>query len=107
MSAFYHFESYRKDNNLEKLKFKEWVLAGYERHSINFMCWLGSEFAKFDKVGIQDEPWLSEVKPAEREMPNCIYGGFVVVHYAFNTQRDKLDAQPEVLSYFKKLSEMQ
>jgi hypothetical protein len=40
-------------------------------------------------------------------MPNCIYGGFVVVHYAFKTQRDKLDAQPEVLSYFKKLSEMQ
>lgn len=106
MSAFYHFETYRKENNLGKLKFKEWVLAGYERHSINFMCWLGSEFAKFDKVGIQDEPWLSEVKPAEREMPNCIYGGFLVVHYAFNTQREKLDAQPEVLSYFKKLSEM-
>jgi nucleoside-diphosphate-sugar epimerase len=37
----------------------------YERFSINYFSWMGSEFAKFVNCGKDDERWLSEIKPLE------------------------------------------
>lgn len=64
-----------------------------ERVSINCISWLGSEFAKFDGVvGDDEEAWLSTQKPASMNRWNCIFGGFVCVHYAFAPQRSHLDS---------------
>ena len=62
------------------------------------------EFAKFVHCGKDDEKWLTEIKPAEREKPNCIYGRFLAVHYAYYTQRKELDNQPQILEQFRVLS---
>lgn len=107
IGAFNHFFTNLMQNQLDKYNFGIWVLSDYERHSINFISWFGSEFAKFDNTRWEydDEKWLSEIKPAERLMHNCIYGGFLVVHYAFLTQREKIDSNEKILDAFKKLSQ--
>ncbi len=64
-----------------------------ERVSINCISWLGSEFAIFGgAVGRDEERWLSVDKPLMTNTCNCIFGGFVCVHYAFYPQRPHLDA---------------
>lgn len=64
-----------------------------ERVSINCISWLGSEFAAFGgAVGKDEELWLSVQKPLLVRKCNCIFGGFVCVHYAFYPQRPHLDA---------------
>ena len=73
-------------------KFKSWNLYDYERVSINCISWLGSEFAKFNgDVGRDEEQWLSVDKPKQLRKPNIIYGGALCAHFAFYSQRDKLD----------------
>lgn len=70
-----------------------WQLFNYDHVSINCISWTGSEFGKFAGiVGPAEEDWLSVVKPREIKKHNCIFGEFVCVHYAFGTQRDKLDS---------------
>jgi hypothetical protein len=78
-------------NALSDYKFPKWVFHQYERCSINCISWLGSEFAKFDHVGIDEEPWLSSYKPRERFMKNCVYGNFIVVHYSYGSNRERID----------------
>ena len=71
------------------------VFEDYERVSINCISWLGSDFASFGgEVGKDEELWLSCVKPAETARPNVMYGGFAVVHFAFQTQRARLESPP-------------
>jgi hypothetical protein len=101
---FMCFYNHLKNGTLHLMKFNKWVLTDFERYSINFFSWMGSEFAQFVHCGKDDEKWLSQIKPAEREKPNCIYGGFIAVHYAYYTQRKDLDAQPQILELFQTLS---
>ena len=69
------------------------VFEGYERVSINCISCLGSDFASFGgEVGKDEELWLSCTKPAESGRPNAMYGGFAVVHFAFQTQRAHLES---------------
>ena len=71
-----------------------------ERVSINCICWLGSEFAAFGgAVGADEEVWLSVQKPFLADKCNCIFGGFVCVHYAFYPQRPHLDTTNILESY--------
>lgn len=81
-------------NGIDKFRFNgKWVLYYNERVSINVICWFGSTFAKFSgEVGKDEENWLATDKPKQLGAYNCIYGGFVCVHYAFYTQREKVDA---------------
>lgn len=107
--AIYSFQQLQKrlmEGTLDRFHFGNWILSDFERHSINFISWLGPEFAKIDTWGMDDEEWLSRFKPGERMMPNVIYGDFVVAHYAFFTQREKIDADPSVLQFFSDLSNM-
>ena len=69
---------------MEFFKFNKWIFHSYERCHLNCVSWLGSEFNKFDKVGMDEEPWLTDYKPRERSMKNCVYGNFIVVHYSFD-----------------------
>lgn len=80
----------------------------YERVSINCISWLGSDFAAFGgEVGTDEELWLSCTKPAAAGRPNALYGGFVVVHFAFHTQRAHLELserQPGALHRYAALA---
>ena len=44
---FANFIRHHRDGTLDKMKFDKWVLTEYERYSINFFSWMGSEFGKF------------------------------------------------------------
>lgn len=71
-----------------------------ERVSINCISWLGSDFAAFGgAVGRDEEVWLSMEKPALSRRCNCIFGGFVCVHYAFYPQRPHLDTTDILAAY--------
>jgi hypothetical protein len=86
---------------LDKFRFSgKWILTQYERVSINCISWRGEEFKLFDgNVGRDEEAWLSVEKPKEIQRPNCIFGEFVCVHYAFHTQRERIDST-DILSQY-------
>lgn len=90
-----------EDSGLKAFRMPPWRLHfPKERVSINCISWLGSEFAAFSgAVGKDEEQWLSVDKPAQLHRCNCIFGGFVCVHYAFYTQRAHLDATDILASY--------
>ncbi len=76
-----------------------WELFHNERVSINCISWLGSTFAHFSgRVGRDEEQWLSVDKPRSCGLRNAIFLEYVVVHYAFYTQRPHLSRVPAILS---------
>jgi len=80
-----------------------WILYNYERVSINCISWLSEEFNSFDnKVGEDEEQWLSSDYPSHINKPNIIFGRFLVSHFAFWTQRDHLD-KTNILDLYKNL----
>lgn len=80
-----------------------WRLYEKQRISVNCISWLGSEFKKFNgMVGQDEEHWLTEIAPNIQQKINCIYGGFVCVHYAFYTQRSHIDST-NILERYKQL----
>ena len=94
--------------SLDDFRMNNWILYHYERVSINCISWLGSEFAEFNGiVGRDEEHWLSIDKPKSLQKMNCIFGGFVCVHYAFHTQRDWLDRTDILESYEKRVPSLQ
>jgi hypothetical protein len=84
LKSFFDFFVSVNSGNISKFKFNKWIFHNYERCHLNCVSWLGSEFNKFDKVGMDEEPWLTDYKPRERSMKNCVYGNFIVVHYSFD-----------------------
>ena len=88
---------------LEQWKFPNWKLFEYERMSINAIAWLGEDFAAFGgDVGLDEEYWLSVIKPRSIGRPNIIYGNKLCAHYAFFTQRQGLD-KTDVLDQYRAL----
>jgi hypothetical protein len=78
--------------NIDRFRFPQWILADYERVSINCISWLGSDFKTFGgKVDRDEEPWLTTIKPKSLGRPNCIFGQAIFAHYAFYSQRTELD----------------
>jgi len=91
-------------HSLEQWKYPQWRLFEYERVSINAIAWLGEEFAAFGgDVGLDEEYWLSVIKPRAMGRPNIIYGQKLCAHYAFFTQRPGLD-KTDVLDMYRALS---
>ena len=81
-------------DSLRDLLFDRQELA-VGRFSINCISWLGREFAKFAGVlpyPTDEEEWISALKPTELGQINCIYGRALVSHFAFQPQREYLDA---------------
>lgn len=95
-----------KKNKKDTYKFKKWELLHYEAVSINSFCYFGSEFAKFNGVvDINDEGWLSAVKPMEIKKYNIIYGEAMCSHFSFCPQREHMD-KTSILSKYRKLANM-
>jgi hypothetical protein len=62
------------------------------RFSINSIVWFGKDFKQFNGIVLMDEEeYVSVFKPTELGLSNCINGDAVIVHFAFFTQRDRLD----------------
>ena len=74
-----------------------------ERISINCFSWLGEEFKKFGGiVGLDDEVWLTLIKPVELNKKNAIYGNGYCSHFAFCAQRQYMDST-DILEKYRKL----
>lgn len=86
---------------IDSFKFNKWDLFFNERVSINCISWLGESFLDIDK-SIDEEQFLSVDYPKSKGLINTIYGEAVCSHFAFYTQREKLD-KTELLSGYKKL----
>lgn len=83
--------------------FGRWELHAFERVSINGICWLGSEFAKFGgAVGRDEEQWLASDAPAHFRRMCCINGGAICAHFSFYSQREHLDTT-DVLDMYKRV----
>lgn len=54
---------------------------------INCICWLGKDFKEFDGIvppwPVNEETWLTNIKPKELQRANCISGEGVVVHFSY------------------------
>lgn len=73
-----------------------WELSGYERCSINAISWLGSRFGEFGgRVGVDEEAWLSCMKPRRDGTPCVVQGDAVCVHFAFGRQRESMGRATE------------
>lgn len=89
----------------DKFKLTDWLLHGYEKISINSLCWMGSDFARFEgRVGSDEESWLTQVQPKVLGRPNVIHGQALVAHFAFHTQRAYLEKETNLLSAYRDLS---
>ena len=68
------------------------TVLGFNRFSINCVSWLGSTFAQFDGAVDPDEEFdLTVTKPGQLNASNGLYGGAVVGHFAFYSQRKQMD----------------
>lgn len=82
---------YLRTDNWEKLHLGR-KLMGMTRFSINAILWFGDEMAKFGGVvPDDDEEYLSCIYPTQRGMANAWNGDAIVAHFAFFTQRERLD----------------
>lgn len=101
--------------SLEKNNFGQWmfepsVITDYAQAPINCISWLGEEFAKFDGVvadkdcDFLEEVWLTKIKPRQVNKYNCMYGGSLMAHFAFNTQREYFEAHTNLLESYEVLS---
>lgn len=62
------------------------------RFSINSILWFGDDMRKFNGVVPgDDEEFLSCSYPSAHGLANCWNGDVIMVHFAFYTQREKLD----------------
>ena len=104
------FLTHLKNKTYDTYKFDKWILKDYERFSINFMAFFGSDFSQFDgNVGktekgmIEEEPWLTEWWPKKIGRPNCICGDSLVSHFAFYPQREFLEESSEILEKYREI----
>lgn len=69
-----------------------WLLFHREHTKLDCVAWMGADFAAFEgKVPAHEERCLMVDKPRALNRFNCIFGGFVCVHFATNKQRAHLD----------------
>lgn len=65
---------------------------GMTRFSINSILWFGDDMRKFNgEVPGDDEEFLSCIYPTKQGLVNAWNGDAIVAHFAFFTQREKLD----------------
>lgn len=84
-------DNYLKAGKWEELHLGKKVM-GMTRFSINAILWFGAEMKKFaGVVPGDDEDFMSCIYPTGQGMANAWNGDAIVAHFAFFTQREKLD----------------
>lgn len=85
---------------LERFRFEGiWKFLNYERVSVNCVSWLGGTF-DMPREG-DEELYLSCTFPTEKGVPNCMFGGYCVVHFAFFPQRGELERAGYLDAYIR------
>ena len=68
------------------------TVIGFNRFSINCVAWLGETLASIGgTIAPEEEFDISVTQPARLNAPNWLYGGAVVGHFAFYSQRKAMD----------------
>lgn len=99
------------DNYLQTGRWKELHLGKKEmgmcRFSINAVLWFGREMARFGGlVPGDDEEFMSCIYPARHGMSNAWNGDAIAAHFAFFTQREKLDRNG-ILGQYGRINDLQ
>jgi len=99
-----------ENQSVDKLMFGNAVIDDYAQAPINCISWIGEEFAKFNGVVADkdcdylEEVWLTKIKPKQIGKFNCMYGGSIVAHFAFNTQREHFENHTNLLQNYEVLA---
>lgn len=93
-------------DRVDEFYFPEIVLDK-ERFSISNFCFFGSDFAKFDgNIPILDEEiFLTEVYPMQKDLKNIVVGNAVVSHYTFSPYQKPFIINTDILPAYKKIAE--
>lgn len=75
------------NNTLDIYRFNQWVLAGYERISINCLCYFGDKY----NVSVNDEKFLTENLTKIKQKHNCVFGDMLCSHFSFWPQAKYMD----------------
>lgn len=91
--------------HLDHYKFHQWILFFNEKFSINSFAFFGKDFKKFNGlVGEDEEGWLTETKPRQSQLLNCVFGQCLMSHFAYYTQRKLLEQKSNILQQYLDLS---
>ncbi|QDT67647.1 hypothetical protein MalM25_05470 [Planctomycetes bacterium MalM25] len=100
-------------SDLESGREERWMnqdmsFDGVRRFSVNAICWRGEDMAPVAERGhnqIDEEEWLTQVLPARYGRPSQVCPGALFGHYAFYSQRKRLDlTAPELLDRYRRLA---
>ena len=100
-----HLNFFKKyyGNTIHDYMFQKWSLTGFERCSVNVICWTGELFQTFNgQVGQDEEHWLAVEAPMKYGRYNEICGQTLFCHFSFYTQRGYLDST-NILSKYRKI----
>ena len=93
-----------KKDNIKQYKFDKYKAKNHQRISINAICWFGKDFKEFSGiVGNDEEVWLSETAPRQKDKKTCVCGSALCVHFAFWTQREYMD-KTNILQIYEEIS---
>ena len=93
-----------KKDNIKQYKFDRYKAKNHQRISINAICWFGKDFKEFSGiVGNDEEAWLSEIAPRQKDKKTCVCGSALCVHFAFWTQREYMD-KTNILQIYEEIS---
>jgi hypothetical protein len=70
-----------------------------ERHSINFISWLGKDLMHMALSKGDDEYALTVDLPTFLDRPSAIYSNFIVSHLSFGTQEQGLELDRLIDAY--------
>jgi len=108
-ARFIHYNFHEKyiNKNVNHYKMNNWLLNYKERVSVNLISWLGEDLQKINgEVDEQEEEFLTVIKPIQDKRNNIIYGNFICVHYAYCTQREDVDSDPNIITNYNWLSQI-
>ena len=94
------------NNDIQKWMFEGVVIKDYAQAPINCISWLGEEFSKFggivadESCDYLEEVWLTKIKPRQIKKHNCMYGGSLIAHFAFNTQRAHFEQDTNLMESY-------
>ena len=98
------------NNDIQKWMFEGVVIKDYAQAPINCISWFGEEFSKFggivadESCDYLEEVWLTKIKPRQIKKHNCMYGGSLIAHFAFNTQRAHFEQDTNLMESYEVLS---
>jgi hypothetical protein len=87
----------------EHFYMENWQLDNYEIISNQCSSWFGKDMKTIQQVSQEDEPWFALFYPCKHNKKNAVFGGTILVHYAYYPQYPIL-RNTDILDRYKKLA---